>query len=69
MTRILIFAAVLLFAAQAHDIPNDVKVQVFFKPEGYRLRLAVRVPMRAMRDQQFPERANGYLAFENLGTI
>jgi hypothetical protein len=69
MTRIFIFAAVLGFAAQAHDIPNDVKVQVFFKPESDRLRLAVRVPMRAMRDQQFPERANGYLALDNLGTI
>lgn len=66
MTRISFFACVLAFAAQAHDIPNDVKVQVFFKPEGDRLRLAVRVPMRAMRDQQFPERANGYLALENL---
>ena len=33
-----------LFAAvpAAHDIPNDVTVQTFFKPEGTRLRLLVR---------------------------
>jgi hypothetical protein len=69
MRRVWLFACVLACAAQGHDIPNDVKVQVFFKPEGDRLRLAVRVPMRAMRDQVFPERANGYLALENLGTV
>lgn len=66
MTRVSFLAFVLAAAALAHDIPNDVKVQVFFKPDGDRLRLAVRVPMRAMRDQQFPERADGFLALENL---
>jgi len=65
MTRVSFFSFVLALAAHAHDIPNDVRVQVFFKPEGHSLRLAVRVPMRAMRDQQFPER-NGYLVLQNL---
>jgi hypothetical protein len=66
MTRVWLLAFALTFAARAHDIPNDVKVQVFFKPEGDLLRIAVRVPMRAMRDQQFPENKNGYLALENI---
>jgi hypothetical protein len=66
MTQVWLLAFVLTFAACAHDIPNDVKVQVFFRPEGNHLRLAVRVPMRAMRDQQFPENKNGYLELENI---
>jgi hypothetical protein len=41
-------------APAAHDIPNDVTVQTFLKPEGQRLRLLVRVPLGAMRDMDFP---------------
>src|SRR4030095_14283661 len=40
----------------AHDIPNDVTVQTFFKPEGQRLRVLVRVPLSAMRDIDYPKR-------------
>jgi hypothetical protein len=47
--------------AAAHEIPNDVTVQVFLKPSGNRAHLLVRVPLKAMRDIVFPERANGYL--------
>jgi HupE / UreJ protein len=39
----------------AHDIPNDVTIQTFLKPEGQRLRLAVRVPLQAMRDMDYPK--------------
>jgi hypothetical protein len=45
----------------AHDIPNDVTVQAFVKPDGERLHLLVRVPLKAMRDIDFPKRATGYL--------
>jgi hypothetical protein len=60
---ILIFIAGLLLphAAVAHDIPNDVTVQAFVKPEGQKLHLLVRVPLNAMRDTEFPERGAGYL--------
>jgi hypothetical protein len=50
-----------LNGARAHDIPNDVKVQVFVKPEGGRLRLLVRAPLSAFRDVDFPKRGPGYL--------
>jgi HupE / UreJ protein len=60
--------AALIFALQfgasgvsAHDIPNDVTVQAFVKPEGERLRLLVRAPLRACRDVDFPKRGPGYL--------
>ena len=45
----------------AHEIPADVVVRAFVKPEGRRLHLLVRVPLEAMRDVRFPERGTGYL--------
>jgi hypothetical protein len=46
---------VLAPAVAAHDIPNDVTVQTFVKPDGNRLRLLVRVPLVAMRDMDYPK--------------
>ncbi|MGH9314571.1 MAG: HupE/UreJ family protein, partial [Vicinamibacterales bacterium] len=45
----------------AHEIPADVTVQVFVKPDGDRLRLLLRAPLAAMRDVNFPTRGPGYL--------
>jgi len=42
--------------ADAHDIPADVTIQAFLKPEGHRLRLLVRVPLEALRDLSVPTR-------------
>src|SRR5258706_22363 len=47
--------------AQAHEIPTDVMVGAFVKPEGQRLRLLVRVPLKAMREVDFPRRGPGTL--------
>ncbi len=38
----------------AHDIPSDVTVHAFVKPAGGRLQLLVRVPLKAIRDLDFP---------------
>jgi HupE/UreJ protein len=57
------------YGAFAHDIPNDVTVQVFFKPQGDRLRLLVRVPLKAMRDTVFPERGQGYLDIDRVDPL
>ncbi len=57
--RTLLFVAVCLLTAaavSAHDIPNDVTVQTYFKPEGQTLRLVLRVPLVAMRDMDYPKR-------------
>lgn len=51
----------LLPGVSAHDIPNDVMVQVFIKPNGERLRLLVRVPLKALRDVEYPQRGPSYL--------
>jgi hypothetical protein len=66
--RIVACLAVVLVAVPpagvaAHDIPVDVAVQAFLKPEGERLRLLVRVPLEAMRDADIPTRGPGYIDF------
>ena len=47
----------------AHEIPADVTVHVFVKPEGRTLRFLVRAPLEAMRDVIFPTRDPGFLDF------
>jgi HupE / UreJ protein len=59
--------AIVLFlplSLSAHDIPTDVTVQMFVKPQGQHLVLLVRVPLRAMRDIDFPKRGPGNLDLE-----
>jgi HupE / UreJ protein len=65
-------AAVLVMAmmatgAAAHEIPNDVKLNVFFKPAGNRLVLLIRAPLAAMPDAEFPTRGPGYLDLARAG--
>lgn len=47
--------------AEAHDIPTDVTVNAFVKPDGQHLVLLARVPMKAMREVDFPKRGAGTL--------
>jgi hypothetical protein len=56
-------------AGLAHDIPADVTVQVLFKPTGDQLHLIVRVPLKAMRDVEFPLRGPGYLDLTRVGAL
>ena len=71
--RLGVFAAILVCAATwgatlaatwgaaAHDIPTDVKINAFIKPEGHKLELLIRVPLAAMIEVDFPTRGPGYL--------
>jgi hypothetical protein len=61
----LVFSLGVAAAVLAHDIPSDVTVQAFVKPEDTRLRLLVRVPLKAMRDVNFPLRGPGFLDLSN----
>jgi hypothetical protein len=63
MHRLLCILSVLWFVPSsfAHDIPADVTIQAFLKPEGRRLHFLVRVPLKAMRDIEFPKRGPGYI--------
>ncbi|MEX2122892.1 MAG: HupE/UreJ family protein [Woeseia sp.] len=56
-----ICALLALNLAESHEIPTDIVVRAYLKPEPYKLNLLVRVPLEAMRDIQFPQRGLGYL--------
>src|SRR5215510_10955851 len=60
MAAILVIAAI-GSGARAHEIPNDVKLNVFFKPAGNRLLLLVRAPIAAMNEAEVPTRGPGYI--------
>lgn len=49
------------WSGEAHEIPADVTVQGFVKPDGDTLRMLVRVPLASLRDYDFPSREPGYL--------
>ncbi len=44
-------------------------MQAFFRPEGQHLRLLVRVPLKAMRDVEFPQRPSGYLDLDRVSAM
>jgi hypothetical protein len=69
LLRAFIFCGAILFAccnARAHDIPIDVTAQIIAKPAGEHLHLLVRVPLKAMRDVEFPVRGPGYLDLDHI---
>jgi len=58
---VLAFIACMATTATAHDIPADVRLNIFFKPVGNKLEVLVRAPMSAMREVDFPKHGPGYL--------
>ena len=56
-------------ALGAHDIPNDVTVQLFLKPDGEHLHVLARAPLRSIRDVIFPQRGNGYLDLDRAAAL
>lgn len=45
----------------AHEIPNDITIQAFMKPEGSKLLLVMRVPLASINDIDWPYKPNGTL--------
>jgi hypothetical protein len=45
----------------AHEVPSDVRIQMFIKPEGQTLRLLVRLPLASINDISWPELQPGVL--------
>ncbi len=50
----------------AHDIPRDVTVQAFAKPEGQTFKLLVRVPLKAIMDIEFPRKERDFVDMERV---
>lgn len=55
-------------ASYAHEIPSDVTVRMFLRPEGQQLEVLVRVPLEAMRDVEFPTFGPGYLEIDKASS-
>jgi HupE / UreJ protein len=52
----------------AHDVPSDVRIQMFVRPEGQTLRLLVRVPLASINDISWPELQPGMLDLSRAET-
>ena len=53
----------------AHEIPNEVTIHAFLKPEAQRLIFLVRAPMKAMRDMEVPRREGAYQGAIDMARI
>ncbi len=53
--------ALWVWPAAAHDIPADITVHGFVKPEGSTLRVLFRVPLRAITDIEYPRREGDFV--------
>ena len=62
----LIVSATFVARVSAHDIPRDVTVQAFAKPEGQHFQLLVRVPLKAIMDIEFPRKESDYVDLERV---
>ena len=59
--RVLILLAATLGPAAAHDIPEEIVLHGFVKPEGNRLHVLLRVPTVMLLNMNLPKRGPGYL--------
>jgi HupE / UreJ protein len=67
--RLVVIAASMLawpIQATAHEVPDEVTVLTFLKPEGKTLTFLVRAPMRSLRDVDVPLKANGFLDLSRI---
>ncbi len=62
-------ALALAAPSRAHEVPAEVTVHAFLKPEGRRLYLLVRVPLAALRDVSYPTRGPGYLDLAGVDAL
>src|SRR5262245_15520679 len=53
-------------AAFVHARPTAITIQAFLKPQGNKLHLLLRIPLKAMRDIDFPKRGPGYLDLDRV---
>lgn len=52
----------------AHEVPNEVTVFGFVRPQAQALTLLLRVPLKSLRDIDIPTFANGFLDFSRIDT-
>jgi len=69
LSRLAVVALLLLLLAPragAHDVPNEVTVFGFVRPQGQTLTLLLRVPLKSLRDLDIPTYTTGFLDFSRV---
>ena len=69
LMRALLAAALVLgvqAALRAHDVPDEIDIQAYVKPQGANLQVLLRVPLLAVTDTNLPKDSTGYLAMRYL---
>ena len=69
LSRLAVVAVLLAGLApriSAHEVPNEVSIVGFVRPEGQTLRLLLRVPLNSMRDIEIPMLQNQFLDFSRI---
>lgn len=69
LSRLAVVTAVLVALApglRAHEVPNEVTVFGFVRPEGPTLTLLLRAPLKSMRDVEVPTVNGGFLDFSRI---
>ena len=63
----LLAAALAAGTAAAHDVPGEMRVHAFLRPEGERLHVLVRVPLALLLNLDLPKRGPGYVDLAQVG--
>ena len=69
LTRLAVVALLLVLLApraDAHDVPNEVTVFGFVRPQAQTLTLLLRVPLKSLRDLDIPTYTTGFLDFSRV---
>ncbi len=66
-----LLGAALLFlsiqtAVRAHDIPDEIVIQAFVRPEQSQLKVLLRIPLLALGETSLPKDGTGYLALQYI---
>jgi len=63
---VILIAAFAWRSAPAHDIPNQIILHGYVKPEGDRLHFLARVPLVMLLNLNLPKRGPGFLALDHM---
>ncbi|MDP2318513.1 MAG: HupE/UreJ family protein [Acidobacteriota bacterium] len=69
LTRLAVVALLLVLLAPragAHDVPNEVTVFGFVRPQAQTLTVLLRVPLKSLRDLDIPTYTTGFLDFSRV---
>jgi HupE / UreJ protein len=61
-----VIALMLQAVAAAHDIPDEIAVQSYVRPQQNQLQVLLRIPLLAVADANLPKDGTGYLAMPHL---